>query len=902
MKNDSRYKNGQIQKILVFGIILLFLTSVLFPAVGKQTINTVDQRSDDPWWDTDWEYRKAIHVNHSQVVSFLYDFPVLVLLNSDSDLADNAQEDGDDIVFIDSMGVQLNHEIEVFDSTSGQLITWVNLTEISAMEDTLFWMYYGNAVCGNQQNPPGVWDSSMVVRFSMKDFTSNLVQDSTSYQNDGTKKAADEPIETEGLIGKAQDFDNIDDYIKLGMNNLNLDFSGATALTFSAWINPASLRNGGQNDRNVLVDIPNNADKSAIMLFLFLGGDIRLGGRSRSLDGFQMLTIADVVTIDTWQHIAGVLDFTNKKIFLYYNGSLIGQASTVAFGSNTYISSTGGNETIGVNAMLSSTQLFDGLMDEIQISKTARNSSWIQTNYNNMKKPDTFLFVDDEEKLNYPPYEPSNPTPADGAVNVAITADLSWVGGDPDSEDTVTYDVYFGASSSPPKVADNISFTTFDPGTMAYNTMYCWRIVAWDNQGEMSIGPLWSFTTIINNPPVFGTPSPSNGSTNQPLTFTWNIPISDPEGNTFTWTIQCNNGQSNSGSSASNGTKSLSLTDLFYSTTYTVWVNATDLGGSGLYTRAWYFFTTKANQPPVFGIPSPLNGSLNQPLEFNWGIFIGDPENNLFSWSIECSNGQSNSGTGSTNGTKILALSGLLNLTTYIVWVNATDPTGSGLYTRGWYSFKTGPEPNRPPFIPSNPVPADGSVDIPIKNTILSWSGGDPDGDSVTYDVYFGLVFPLNKIKSNISVTSVSLSNLLTNTTYSWKVIAWDSQGASSEGPLWSFTTIIDKTPPIVTITSPTQGFLYVNLGNIIVRKFPILFTTLLIGRAEITVYAQDNISGIQRVEFYIDNDFKDVDTSEPYSWTWRDRGHFFSYVIKVVAYDYGGLSASAQVKVWKIL
>ena len=61
----------------------------------------------------------------------------------------------------------------------------------------------------------------------------------------------------------------------------------------------------------------------------------------------------------------------------------------------------------------------------------------------------------------------------------------------------------------------------------------------------------------------------------------------------------------------------------------------------------------------------------------------------LFSWTIQCSNGQINSGTGASNGTKSLALSGLAYSTTYKVWVNATDPTGSGLYTRKWYTFTT---------------------------------------------------------------------------------------------------------------------------------------------------------------------------------------------------------------------
>jgi len=96
--------------------------------------------------------------------------------------------------------------------------------------------------------------------------------------------------------------------------------------------------------------------------------------------------------------------------------------------------------------------------------------------------------------VNSPPYTPSNPDPPDGVTSVDINSDLSWDGGDPDSGDTVTYDVYFGTTSLPPKVVSNQSGTTYDP-TMSYNTHYYWKIVAWDNHDARSEGPIWGFTT-----------------------------------------------------------------------------------------------------------------------------------------------------------------------------------------------------------------------------------------------------------------------------------------------------------------------------------------------------------------------------------------------------------------------
>ena len=113
------------------------------------------------------------------------------------------------------------------------------------------------------------------------------------------------------------------------------------------------------------------------------------------------------------------------------------------------------------------------------------------------------------EAPNNPPNTPSNPSPANHAAGVSINADLSWTGGDPDAGDTVTYDVYFGTSLTPPLVSNDQSGTTYDPGTLAYNTKYYWKIIATDNHGASTTGPLWDFTTgpASNNPPQLSNPS-----------------------------------------------------------------------------------------------------------------------------------------------------------------------------------------------------------------------------------------------------------------------------------------------------------------------------------------------------------------------------------------------------------
>ena len=107
----------------------------------------------------------------------------------------------------------------------------------------------------------------------------------------------------------------------------------------------------------------------------------------------------------------------------------------------------------------------------------------------------------DTPKVSFPPITPCNPSPANHASGVSIDADLSWTGGDPDAGDTVTYDVYFGTSETPP-LKETIgpypatqSLITYDRGTLVHHTTYYWKIVAKDNHGTEAESPVWEFTT-----------------------------------------------------------------------------------------------------------------------------------------------------------------------------------------------------------------------------------------------------------------------------------------------------------------------------------------------------------------------------------------------------------------------
>ncbi len=134
----------------------------------------------------------------------------------------------------------------------------------------------------------------------------------------------------------------------------------------------------------------------------------------------------------------------------------------------------------------------------------ASNAWYCQLNYNNINTSITSYYksvgfsvrcVWDKTTANNSPNKPYNPDPVNGSPDQAIGKTLSWSCIDPDNE-LLTYDVYFGTNTNPELKQSNIAATTFDPGSLNYNTTYYWKIVARDTHNNTTAGDIWSFKTI----------------------------------------------------------------------------------------------------------------------------------------------------------------------------------------------------------------------------------------------------------------------------------------------------------------------------------------------------------------------------------------------------------------------
>jgi parallel beta-helix repeat protein len=412
--------------------------------------------------------------------------------------------------------------------------------------------------------------------------------------------------------------------------------------------------------------------------------------------------------------------------------------------------------------------------------------------------------------MNQPPNTPNSPTPANESPDVSVDANLSWSGGDPDS-DTVTYDVYFGTSSPPSKVSGNQTDTTYEMGTMDHDTTYYWKIVSWDSNDATAAGPVWNFTTEINNPPnASGSPDPSNNSDVVPVNADISWTCSDPDGDTVKFDVYF--GTSNPPpKKASNQTDTTYDTGTMNSTTTYYWrIISWDNHNASNVSPLWNFNTTAPlSNPPVMD-PNPDNGTTGVSVSLSiLRVTIEDYDGDSFNWTITTSpNIGSSSGTAENNGTKNCSLTVSLTYSkTYYWYVHAYDGT---YWTNKTYWFKTvsdsgGGSPGEPPVVILNKKPvAKVSADAPYQgliNTDIIFDGSgsdDPDGNITTWFWTFG---------DGTNGTGMTVGHSFSNVgTYTVNLTVTDDNDATDSDTASCIIKYQNRPPIKPIVTGPTDG------------------------------------------------------------------------------------------------
>lgn len=182
---------------------------------------------------------------------------------------------------------------------------------------------------------------------------------------------------TTGKIREALTFDGTDDYIVVPADP-NIDANGKTALTISAWINPAS---DGENHQGRIFDKGNSSSGYISWVSNEGGGKVTISF-SVIMTGTNSLAVKTAaLSINTWQHLVFTYNEDgDKKSKIFIDGSEA-SLSTDTAGTGSTADDSGDDLYIGNRILADST--FNGLIDNVMIFDKALSAAEAKYLYNN---------------------------------------------------------------------------------------------------------------------------------------------------------------------------------------------------------------------------------------------------------------------------------------------------------------------------------------------------------------------------------------------------------------------------------------------------------------------------------------------------------------------------------------
>jgi hypothetical protein len=332
---------------------------------------------------------KFIIINHTKVSGSvpLDNFPILIAL-TDAKLKAKCQNNGNDIAFFQG-NIQLDHEIEQYDSSTGTLVAWVKIPSLSPLADTKIQMVFGNPTIGAQANPTSVWSNEFQGVWHLNDNTWENVKDSTINGFDGI--ISDNPTSSIGKIGRSISFDGSSDLFNTGANASQMNVDGAKNKTVSAWAKAMNFWGGGIFD----------FDATTL-------SDAGTGFSLRCYTTENTWRINNMAAADFDVNLPGSLGNWVYFSLTYADGVTRLFANGTEVGNKVYTLNTANNLPFRIGRYRLTS--FNGSIDEIRVASTCRSPDWIRTEYNNQFDPSSFysLIPQPETTLSYERVESPN--------------------------------------------------------------------------------------------------------------------------------------------------------------------------------------------------------------------------------------------------------------------------------------------------------------------------------------------------------------------------------------------------------------------------------------------------------------------------------------------------------------
>ncbi len=334
----------------------------------------------------EWKYSKSISINTSitgsNTDSDIYNFPLLIKLNSGNFNFTNLNDDGSDIRFTRSDSIILKHEIERWDTTNKQALIWVNVDTIygnnSSQSIKVLW---GNNLASSNNIPGEVFDTANGYAAVWHFAENNTFDDVTYHSNNGANNGS---FNQSSSIGNGIYFDGgIDDnYIEV---TPSASLRPSIAVTLQAWINPDSV-NTSQIESFFSYTVDDSSTESGFSFgYAFGNWKFLIFTEDMSADDVNDNPGTDI-PLDTWSLVTGTYDGSTIKVFL--NGELISSENKTG---NIDWSPLPSVCRIGMYKDSNETYEFNGGIDELRVMNKACSDDWIKLCYENQKENSTVL-------------------------------------------------------------------------------------------------------------------------------------------------------------------------------------------------------------------------------------------------------------------------------------------------------------------------------------------------------------------------------------------------------------------------------------------------------------------------------------------------------------------------------